>query len=111
MKKRNASLDLDVFLNPESVAVIGASERPGSWGSFIMRGLLSSNFPGQIYPVNSRAGQLFGIPAFEDMLRVISSVQAKPQHIPFAKPFPNGPIILVSSSVSNSRYSRSSLNE
>jgi acyl-CoA synthetase (NDP forming) len=44
----NALSELDVFLNPESVAVIGASERPGSWGSFILRGLLSSNFSGQI---------------------------------------------------------------
>jgi acyl-CoA synthetase (NDP forming) len=32
--------DLDVFLNPKSVAIIGATERPGSWGSFIMNGLL-----------------------------------------------------------------------
>jgi hypothetical protein len=31
-KKSEASSGLDVFLNPGSVAVIGASERPGSWG-------------------------------------------------------------------------------
>jgi acyl-CoA synthetase (NDP forming) len=60
-------MDLEVFLNPKSVAVIGASERPGSWGSFIMRGLLSAKFPGHIYPVNSRAGTVFGIPAFKAM--------------------------------------------
>ena len=59
--------DLDVFLNPKSVAVIGASERPGSWGSFIMRGLLSAKFPGRIYPVNSRSDQVFGIPAFKNI--------------------------------------------
>ncbi len=29
--------ELEVFLNPKSVAVIGATERPGSWGSFIMQ--------------------------------------------------------------------------
>ena len=62
--------DLDVFLDPKSVAVIGASERPGSWGSFIMRGLLSSNFGGHIYPVNSRAGKVFGIPAFRDIAEI-----------------------------------------
>ncbi len=59
--------DLDVFLNPKSVAVIGASERPGSWGSFIMTGLLSGKFPGHIYPVNTRTGQVFGIPAFKNI--------------------------------------------
>ncbi len=28
----------DIFLNPESVAVVGATERPGAWGAFIMGG-------------------------------------------------------------------------
>ncbi|MCD4716004.1 MAG: hypothetical protein K8R45_04600 [Desulfobacterales bacterium] len=44
--------ELDVFLKPHSVAVIGATERPASWGSFIMNGLLSRPYPGKIYPVN-----------------------------------------------------------
>jgi acetyltransferase len=54
---------IDVFLNPKSVAVIGATERPGSWGSFIMQGLLSKNYPGKIYPVNSHVNQVYGITA------------------------------------------------
>jgi acetyl-CoA synthetase (ADP-forming) len=58
---------LDVFLNPKSVAVIGATDRPGSWGSFIMQGLLSRNFPGKIYPVNSRANQVYGIAAYKKL--------------------------------------------
>ena len=66
--------ELDVFLNPKSVAVIGASERPASWGSFIMRGLLSSNFAGRIYPVNSRADQVSGIPAFKDVRDIEDAV-------------------------------------
>jgi len=59
--------DLDVFLSPESVAVVGATERPGAWGSFIMSGLLSLNYPGKIYPVNRQADQVLGIPAFKDI--------------------------------------------
>jgi acyl-CoA synthetase (NDP forming) len=59
--------DLDVFLNPRSVAVIGATERPGSWGSFIMRGLLSRKYSGKIYPVNSNAHQVYGIAAYRDV--------------------------------------------
>ncbi len=70
MKNQHDTLGLDVFLNPRSVAVIGASERPGSWGSFIMKGLLSANFAGRIFPVNSRAEQIFGIPAFKDIRQV-----------------------------------------
>jgi acetate---CoA ligase (ADP-forming) subunit alpha len=55
--------DLDVFLNPRSVAVIGATERPGSWGSFIMQGLLSRKYSGKIYPINPHVHQVYGIAA------------------------------------------------
>jgi acyl-CoA synthetase (NDP forming) len=61
---------LDVFLNPKSVAVIGATERPGSWGSYIMQGLLSRRYPGKIFPINRNADRIFGIPAFRDVAEV-----------------------------------------
>jgi len=59
--------ELSVFLNPKSVAVIGATERPGSWGSYIMQGLLSRRYPGKIFPINRRAENIYGIPAFRDV--------------------------------------------
>jgi acyl-CoA synthetase (NDP forming) len=62
--------ELNVFLNPKSVAVIGATERPGSWGSYIMQGLLSTRYPGKIFPINRRANRIFGIPAFRDVAEV-----------------------------------------
>ena len=58
---------LDVFLKPRSVTVVGATERPGSWGSFIMNGLLSRPYPGKIYPVNHQTGQVYGIRAYKDV--------------------------------------------
>src|SRR4030043_433374 len=64
---------LNAFLNPKSVAVIGATERPGSWGSFIMGGLLSGPFPGPIYPVNHQSGQVFGLPAFKSVEEIPDS--------------------------------------
>jgi len=57
----SANEQLNVFLNPKSVAVVGATERPGSWGSFIMQGLLSRPYPGRIYPVNHQAESIFGL--------------------------------------------------
>jgi acyl-CoA synthetase (NDP forming) len=59
--------DLNLFLNPKSVAVIGASERPGSWGSFIMEGLQSGSYPGIIYPVNKQAERVFDLPCYKDI--------------------------------------------
>jgi acyl-CoA synthetase (NDP forming) len=72
--KMNSDMNLEVFLNPTSVAVIGASQRPVSWGSFIMNGLLSTGFPGKIYPVNHRSGEVFGIPTLNDVSKIKESV-------------------------------------
>lgn len=69
-----STADLNVFLSPKSIAVIGASERPGSWGSFIMEGLLSQKYPGNIYPVNHQAERIFNLPAFRDVRDIEENV-------------------------------------
>src|SRR5512139_519294 len=66
--------NLDVFLSPRSVAVIGASEKPGSWGSFIMEGLLARKYPGKIYPVNRRSSAVYALPAYPDIKAVPGAV-------------------------------------
>jgi acetate---CoA ligase (ADP-forming) subunit alpha len=74
--------ELEVFLNPGSVAVIGATERPGSWGSFIMQGLLARKYPGKIYPVNRQAKQIYGMPAFKDVGEIKDSIDLAVLTIP-----------------------------
>lgn len=59
--------ELNVFIEPKSVAVIGASERPGSWGSFIMEGLLAWHYPGNLYPVNRHSSTVYGLRAYPDL--------------------------------------------
>jgi len=49
---RPAPTGLDAILRPRSVAVIGASRRPGSIGAAIFRNLLAHGFDGPVYPVN-----------------------------------------------------------
>jgi len=75
-KRKNkvvANEQLNVFLSPKSVAVIGATERPGSWGSFIMKGLLSRPYQGSIYPVNHQAGSVFGLRAYKGVEQIPES--------------------------------------
>jgi acyl-CoA synthetase (NDP forming) len=67
--------DLEVFLNPKSVAVIGASERIGSWGSRMVLGLQSFKYPGKIYPVNPGADSIFGIQAFKNVRDIKETVE------------------------------------
>ena len=53
---------LDSMFAPESVAVIGATERPGSVGRALLDNLKS--YHGAVYPVNLKRHLVLGLPAF-----------------------------------------------
>ena len=58
--------NLDRVFSPGSVAVIGASDRPGSVGAAVMQNLVSRGFAGDILPVNPRHASVMGIGACAD---------------------------------------------
>src|ERR1700730_7855376 len=51
------------FLDPASVAVIGASRDPFKVGGAVVANLRSAGFPGRIVPINSRASTVQGLAA------------------------------------------------
>lgn len=55
---------LDRLLEPKSVAVIGASERPASVGCTVWRNLRSGGFAGRVWPVNPKHHRLGSTPVF-----------------------------------------------
>lgn len=61
---------LDAIFAPKSVAVIGATETPGSVGRTIVWNLLSSTFGGTIYPVNPKRPSILGIKAYPSLSAV-----------------------------------------
>jgi acetyltransferase len=61
---RSESHPLDPLFLPQSVAVIGASERAGSVGRSVLWNLLSSPFGGTVFPVNSKRPNVLGIKAY-----------------------------------------------
>src|SRR6516162_5712904 len=61
---RTESHPLDPLFAPRSVAVIGATERPGSVGRSVLWNLLSSPFGGTVFPVNSKRPNVLGIKAY-----------------------------------------------
>ena len=56
-----STLNLDKLFQPKSVAVIGASNRPGAVGYLVMRNLLEGGFDGPIMPVNPRRQSISGV--------------------------------------------------
>jgi len=56
--------NLDSLFDPASIAVIGASDRPGSVGATVWRNLQQGGFKGPLLAVNARAVVLDGVPAW-----------------------------------------------
>lgn len=61
---------MDFFFDPESVAVVGASTKPGKIGYEIVKSLLDSGFEGDVYPIHKRGDRVAG----KDSYKSISDV-------------------------------------
>src|ERR671917_1805895 len=81
---------LEAIFRPETVAVIGATERPGSVGRTIMWNLVSSPFGGTVFPVNARRPSVLGIKAYPS----ISEVPARVELAVIVSPAPTVPGIV-----------------
>ncbi|NLD74284.1 MAG: CoA-binding protein [Chloroflexi bacterium] len=66
---------LDMFFDPASVAVIGASATPGKLGHDVLANLQSSGYGGELYPINPRGGEIRGIKAYASILDVPGPVE------------------------------------
>lgn len=70
MKKVN----LHHIFNPTSIAVIGASTKPGRVGSAVFQNLLESGFNGPVYPVNPKADHIMSVRAYGDLAEIPGAV-------------------------------------
>ena len=61
------------FFHPQSVAVIGASAKPGKVGNDIMVNL-QKTFSGKIYPINLDDKEIAGLKAYKSILKVVGKV-------------------------------------
>lgn len=62
-----STVNLSRIFNPESIAVIGTSEKKGPVGEAIMRNIIFNGFQGEILPVNQNHQEVMGIPAFHNV--------------------------------------------
>jgi acetyl coenzyme A synthetase (ADP forming)-like protein len=59
---------LDMFFDPKSIAIIGASADSEKLGYQVLANLVSSGFPGAIYPVNPTAEEILGLKVYKSVL-------------------------------------------
>ncbi len=65
-----AKVSLDSILLPKSVAVIGATENPGSVGRTIMWNLITNPFGGAVFPVNPKRSSILGVKAYPSIAAI-----------------------------------------
>lgn len=87
LHQQRTRLPLDVLFAPRSVAVVGATERPGSVGRTVLWNLISNPFGGTVYPINPKRPNVLGIKAWPslgalpervDLAIVVTPAQAVP---------------------------------
>jgi acetyltransferase len=81
---RSDYLHLRAIFAPRSIALIGATDRPGSVGRTLLWNLLSHPFGGTVYPVNAKKRSVLGIRAYPSIAEVPDTVDlvivATPAH-------------------------------
>ena len=61
---------LDMFFNPQSVAVVGASRDPDKLGHGVLHNIMQYGYAGRVYPINPKADEVLGLPAYPSVLDV-----------------------------------------
>ncbi|MFI6505862.1 acetate--CoA ligase family protein [Nonomuraea typhae] len=74
--------DLRPLLEPRSVAVVGASDRPGSYADTVLRNLERAGFPGPVWGVNPRRAEVHGRPCVARLAELPEPVDAVVVAIP-----------------------------
>jgi len=66
--------NLDKIFAPRAVAVVGASDRPGSIGRAVLENIIAGGFAGPIHPVNPTRDEILGLKCHPDLAAIGSPV-------------------------------------
>jgi acetate---CoA ligase (ADP-forming) len=69
--------DLTRLLAPRSVALVGATDHPTSFGGRVFQQMTSFGFPGRIYPINPRLKELNGLECYAS----VKDLPETPDHV------------------------------
>lgn len=74
MSDKHPESRLNPVFHPQSVAVVGASTRPGTVGNDIFRNLLLNGFNGPVFPVNPKSPHVLGVASYASLSEIPAPV-------------------------------------
>jgi acetate---CoA ligase (ADP-forming) len=80
-----STVSLHKLMNPQSIAVVGASERQDALGSRVIRNLRALGYKGRIYPVNPRYKSIGDLACFPALAELPERVDATFLAVPAAQ--------------------------
>ncbi len=66
---------LEMFSEPRSVAVIGASREPGKLGYGVLSNIVQYGYEGAVYPINPKADEILGLKCYPSVLDVEGDIE------------------------------------
>ncbi|MCD6392010.1 MAG: acetate--CoA ligase family protein [Planctomycetes bacterium] len=60
-------MSLEMFFNPNSVAIVGASQTAGKVGYEILANMIAAGYKGKLFPVNNKAETIEGLKCYPDL--------------------------------------------
>ncbi|RLG79544.1 MAG: acetyl CoA synthetase, partial [Thermoprotei archaeon] len=76
---------LNALFNPKSIAIVGASRKPGKIGHEILRNLIEYGFSKKVYPVNPNAQEILGIKSYPNVKSIPDEVDMAIISVPAEK--------------------------
>jgi acetyltransferase len=79
---------LERLFEPRSVAIVGASTKPGKVGHDILKNMLSSGYQGEVHPINPHAEEILGKKCYPSVLDVPGEIDLVVVVVPAASVLP-----------------------
>jgi len=76
------------ILNPQTIAVVGASGRENNLGHWLLKSIIKGGYAGKIYPVNPKGGEILGLEVFPDVASLPTPVDVAVLSIPASAVIP-----------------------
>lgn len=73
---------LEKLFSPKSIAIVGATSKPGHVGTSLIQNLIGSGFEGTVYPVNPKHNSILGVKAYPSVASIPEQIDVAVIAIP-----------------------------
>ncbi|MEM0217321.1 MAG: acetate--CoA ligase family protein [Candidatus Nezhaarchaeales archaeon] len=81
----SSKIDQNTLLNPNSVAIVGASRFEGKVGYIILKNIIDGGYGGKIYPINPQADSILGLKCYPNVSAVNDEIDMAVIAVPASK--------------------------